>query len=260
MKIDKTDINPLVTLMAQLRDSDNGCPWDKAQTHQSLVRMTFEETAELADAIAKSDSQNTCEELGDLLFHIVFYARIAEEAGDFNLQNVIDGIVEKMTRRHPHIFAGKVYANEAEQKADWHRIKAQEKQGRRSTLSVSTPANVSAIAQGIEIQKQLAHMGFDWSEAPPVFDKIHEELDELKAEIALERPETIAEEFGDVLFSVLNLGRKLGLDADMALRKANHKFAMRSAAMIERAGGEDTFAALSLDEKEALWVAVKNAC
>lgn len=133
-----TDVNlqALIDVMATLRHPDNGCPWDKAQTHESLVSYTVEEVAELLDAIARRDSDNLCEELGDLLFHLVFYARIAEENGDFAMQDVIDGIVAKMTRRHPHIFAGKVYTDEAAQKADWQRIKQAESRRKSRLINI----------------------------------------------------------------------------------------------------------------------------
>ncbi len=260
--MNKTNIQPLVDLMATLRDPENGCPWDLEQSHESLISMTFEELSELADAIARDDAYNICEELGDVLFHIVFYAQIAEEKGDFSMQTVIDEVAEKMTRRHPHIFEGKVYADEAEQKADWHRIKREEKKGKTVPYPILDTKqrleSLPAIAQSIAMQKELAQLGFDWEHAEDVFDKIHEEIDEVRAEIEMGNSEKIVEEFGDVLFAVLNLGRKLDLDPDMALRKANHKFYSRSEDMIEQAGNIDAFSALSLDEKEKLWQVAKG--
>lgn len=258
----KTDLTPLTDIMARLRDPENGCPWDLQQSHETLVSMTFEEVSELADAIAKKDAPNTCEELGDVLFHLVFYARIAEEAGDFTMQDVIDEVAAKMIRRHPHIFEGKVYANEAEQKADWHRIKAEEKALKPDAYENLSPLkkmdNLPAILQSVAMQKTLAKMGFDWFDAHDVFDKIDEEIDEVKAEIKADDAEKTAEEYGDLLFAVLNLGRKLDLDPDMALRQANHKFYARSEKMIESAGDVDAFTDLSLDEKEILWQTVKR--
>ncbi len=262
---DKSAVNlqPLVDLMATLRDKDNGCPWDLQQSHESLVSMTFEEMSELADAIARGDSPNTCEELGDVLFHLVFYAQIAKENGDFTMQDVIDDVAEKMTRRHPHIFAGKVYANAAEQKADWARIKAEEKAGKVIPYPVLDDKqrldSLPAILQSIAMQENLAKLGFDWENATDVFAKIDEETEELKAEIALSNnADRIFEEYGDLLFAVLNLGRKLNLDAEMALRKANHKFYARSEAMIAKTDGLESFAQLSLAEKEVLWHKVKS--
>lgn len=272
--MNKTNIQPLIDLMATLRHPENGCPWDLQQSHETLVAMSFEELSELADAIARGDSQNTCEELGDVLFHLVFYARIAEENGDFTMQTVIDTVAEKMTRRHPHIFEGKVYADEAEQKADWQRIKAEEKSGKivpYPTLDDKQRLDsLPAIAQSIAMQKNLAKLGFDWFNAHDVFDKITEEIDELKAELPHVAPthvddptsntnvDRITEEYGDLLFAVLNLGRKLDIDPDMALRKANHKFYARSEGMIILADGVQNFSDLSLDEKEALWHQVKQ--
>ncbi|PID64096.1 MAG: nucleoside triphosphate pyrophosphohydrolase [Gammaproteobacteria bacterium] len=262
MKIKTTDLTSLTDIMARLRDPVDGCPWDLQQSHATLVPMTFEEVAELADAVAAGDSANLCEELGDVLFHLVFYAQLAEEAGDFDMQTVIDQVAEKMVRRHPHIFAGKVYANEAEQAADWQRIKAEEKALYPDTYPHLTPLlktdNLPAMAQSVAMQKQLQKLGFDWQHADEVVPKIHEEIDELKAEMQTGDTEAMADEFGDLLFAVLNLGRKLKIDPEMALRKANHKFYSRSEQMIAEMGGTAAFADLSLDEKEALWQAVKE--
>lgn len=259
----KTDLTPLVELMATLRHPETGCPWDLKQSHDTLVSMTFEEVSELADAIAKGDSQNTCEELGDVLFHLVFYARIAEENGDFSMQDVIDTVAEKMTRRHPHIFLGKVYADEAEQKADWERIKKAEKAANPDTYEYLSPLqkmdSLPSILQSIAMQKQLAKLGFDWFNAHDVFAKIIEEIQEVKAEIAANDSEKITEEYGDLLFAVLNLGRKLNLDPETALRKANHKFYTRSEQMIQQTGNTATFASLSMKDKEALWAKVKKS-
>ncbi len=157
MLMNKTNLQPLIDIMATLRDPENGCPWDLKQSHQTLVNMTFAEVSELADAIARDDADNICEELGDVLFHLVFYARIAEENGDFSMQTVIDTVAEKMTRRHPHIFAGKVYADEAEQHADWARIKAKEKGEKTTPYPQLDKANHSdklpAIYQSLSMQK-----------------------------------------------------------------------------------------------------------
>ncbi len=263
----KTDLTPLTDIMATLRDKENGCPWDLEQSHETLVGMTFEEMSELADAIARTDSPNICEELGDILFHLVFYAQIAEERGDFTMQTVIDTVAEKMIRRHPHIFAGKVYANAEEQKADWGRIKTQEKAGKTVTYPILDDKqrleSLPSILQSIAMQKNLAKLGFDWEKATDVFDKIDEEIIELKDELlpntdSLNNAERITEEYGDLLFAVLNLGRKLDLDPEMALRKANHKFYARSEAMINQIGSLEKFANLSMDEKEQLWISVKK--
>lgn len=273
--MNKTNIQPLIEVMAALRDPESGCSWDLQQSHDTLVSMTFEELSELADAIARGDSENTCEELGDVLFHLVFYARIAEENGDFTMQEVIDTVAEKMIRRHPHIFAGKVYANEAEQKADWDSIKAAEKSGKTipyPTLDAKQRLDsLPAIAQSLAMQKNLAKLGFDWFNAYDVFEKIDEEIHELKAEIphidnqshnqqSIEESniDRVTEEYGDLLFAVLNLGRKLDIDPGMALRKANHKFYTRSESMISQSGNVESFANLSIDDKEALWGQVKN--
>ncbi|MGY0398560.1 MAG: nucleoside triphosphate pyrophosphohydrolase [Ostreibacterium sp.] len=259
----KVDINPLIEIIATLRDTEYGCPWDKAQTYESLVKYTLEETHELFDAIARDDKQNICEELGDLLFHLAFYARLAEEDGDFVMQGVIDAIVEKMRRRHPHIFSGEVYANETEQKADWEKIKAKER-AQQSPIYSQLDAKhqigrLPTVMQSIEMQKTLSKMGFDWINAYSVFDKIVEETDELKEALKQDdNQEHITEEYGDLLFALLNLGRKLDIDPEIALRKANHKFYTRSESMIRRAGGIVNFIAASRHEKEILWEQVKK--
>lgn len=263
---EKTNIQPLIDLMATLRHPEKGCPWDLQQSHESLVSMTFEELAELADAIAQGDMQNLCEELGDVLFHLVFYARIAEENGDFTLQTVIDEVVKKMTRRHPHIFLGKVYADANEQKADWERIKITEQKGKKKAYPMLDAASskgqkldaLPTVLQSVVMQKNLAKLGFDWFEAHDVFAKIQEEIDELKAELPqVNNIDNITEEYGDVLFAVLNLGRKLEIDPDMALRQANHKFYTRCEAMIDLAGSVANFATLPMADKASLWSAVK---
>lgn len=261
--MNKTNLQPLVDIMATLRDPENGCPWDLRQSHDTLVSMTFEEVTELADAIARRDADNTCEELGDVLFHLVFYAQIAEENSDFTMQDVIDTVAKKMTRRHPHIFEGKVYANEAEQHADWERIKAEEKAEKVTPYPQLDEKNrtdsLPTMLQSLSMQEDLAKLGFDWFNAHDVFAKIDEEIAEVKAEMAqADNDEKIGEEYGDLLFAVTNLGRKLGIEPDMALRQANHKFYARSEAMIAKAGSVDGFAKLSLDDKEALWAAVKS--
>ncbi len=260
----EVNIQPLVELIAVLRDKDNGCPWDLQQTHETLIDITFEELSELADAIARGDRQNICEELGDVLFHLVFYARIAEENGDFSMQDVIDDTVKKMTHRHPHIFAGKVYHNTDEQKADWQRIKAEEKAGKAIPYPLLDAKqkldSLPAIIQSIAMQKQLAKLGFDWSTAVDVFAKIEEEINEVKAELSsVDNQDRVIEEYGDVLFAVLNLGRKLNINPDMALRQANHKFYTRSESMLTEAGSVENFVDLSMPEKEALWTKIKQS-
>lgn len=265
----KTDIQPLIELMATLRHPEKGCPWDLAQSHETLVTMTFEEMTELADAIVRDDQRNICEELGDVLFHLVFYARIAEENGDFSMQDLIDDVVNKMINRHPHIFEGKVYASDEEQKADWERIKAEEKAGKTVAYpQLDAKARLDSqptIIQSMAMQKELAKLGFDWEKVDDVFAKIDEETSELRAELTdTEKDKAnniakITEEYGDLLFAVMNLGRKLDIDPDMALRQANHKFYRRSEAMVNLGGGMTAFSQLSLDEKESLWTAIKQS-
>lgn len=258
------DINPLLDLMQALRDPENGCPWDIAQTPESLLRYSAEEYAELSEAILAKKPDAIAEELGDLLFHLVFYSQIAKERGQFDFADVINRVVKKMRYRHPHVFAGKQYADIAAQKADWEVLKAEEKAQAATTQALPKVLSASALLQAEKMQTVLARYGFDWDDVAPVFAKVAEEVDELRAEIAPTwQPKTpptqaMQEEYGDLLFAVVNLGRHLGIDAELALRQANQKFYQRSEQMVAQAGDLSAFAALSLEEQEILWQQVKR--
>ncbi len=254
-----SQINRLIEVTERLLDKDTGCPWDLKQTHQTLTKHTLEEVHELLHAINSNDIENTKEELGDLLFQLVFYAKIAEQNQQYNFDDVINTVSDKLIRRHPHIFSGKSYANLEEQQADWQRIKLEEK----GTLSTEHPLlnesyqALPSLEQGVYFQKVAAKLGFDWTEPQDTIPKIHEELDELSAEIEQGDCARLKEEYGDLLFACLNLGRKLKIDSDNALRQANLKFINRFEKIIELAGNQSNFEALSLDEKEALWQQAK---
>lgn len=221
----------LLALMARLRNPENGCPWDRQQTYATLVPYTIEEAYEVADAIAREDWVELRDELGDLLFQVVFYAQIAHEQGAFNFQDVTSGIVEKMTRRHPHVFGDTQYANATEQTDAWEKIKAAEKAEKgKSATSVldGVPLALPALIRAVKIQKKAAKVGFDWNEMEPVLAKIEEEINEIRAEIAHHAPpERLADEIGDVLFAVANLARHVKIDPEAALRGTNDKFARR---------------------------------
>lgn len=257
-----SDIQSLIKVTERLLDKETGCPWDLVQTHESLCKHTIEEVHELLHAIAINDSENIKEELGDLLFQIVFYAKIAEENGQFTFADVIQNVSDKLIRRHPHIFADKTYDSLEAQQADWQRIKAEEKThaGNNQSLLNDSYQTLPSIEQSVYFQKVAAKLGFDWQTANEVIPKIHEEVDELLQEInqPQQQQSKIEEEYGDLLFACLNLGRQLKIDSDLALRKANQKFISRFEKMIAQVGNQETFKQLSLDDKENLWQQVKQ--
>ncbi|MCB1766439.1 MAG: nucleoside triphosphate pyrophosphohydrolase [Candidatus Competibacteraceae bacterium] len=225
------NLEQLLTLMARLRDPDHGCPWDREQTYATIVPHTIEEAYEVADAIAREDWTELRTELGDLLFQVVFYAQIAREEGRFDFADVASGIVEKMTRRHPHVFGDESYANAAEQTAAWERIKSAEKvetSGSAASVLEGVPLALPALIRAVKLQKKAARVGFDWGAVEPVLAKIEEEIAEIRHEVASHAPaERLTDELGDVLFAVANLARHLKLDPEDALRGTNAKFERR---------------------------------
>ena len=247
-------IERLVTIMARLRDPVSGCEWDVAQDFASVAPYTIEEAYEVADAIARDDMADLKDELGDLLLQVVFHARIAEEAGHFALPDVIAAISDKMERRHPHIFGDGAGSGHHL----WEQIKADERaaKGARGAQSVSALEGVAlglpALLRAEKLQKRAARTGFDWLDATGPRAKIDEELAEVEAAAT---PAEVEEEIGDLLFSVVNWARKLGVDPEAALRRANGKFERRFRGMEQ---ADERFATLSLDEKERLWRAVKG--
>jgi len=254
----------LLALMQQLRDPENGCPWDKKQTLQSLTAYTIEEAYEVVDSIEQNDLTGLKSELGDLLFQVVFYAQLAQEQGLFNFQDVVSTISEKLVRRHPHVFAGKEFADTAAVSANWEAEKAkerQEKDAQATSVLDDIPHNLPALMRANKIQKRCATVGFDWHELPPVIEKIHEELDEVMAEINRTDYDKAAlgEELGDLLFANVNLVRHLGFEPEKILRAGNHKFERRFRAVehIIQSQGRSV-KECSLDELEAVWQQVKQ--
>ncbi len=254
----------LVALMARLRDPVTGCPWDLEQTFTTIAPYTIEEAYEVADAIERQDMGELKGELGDLLFQSVFHARMAEEAGHFNIDDVVKGLVDKMVDRHPHVFGMERVDSAEAQVGAWEAMKAAE---RAKKAAGSEPSALDGVALGLpalmraeKLAKRAARVGFDWPAPEPVFEKLQEEIAELEEAIAVPLVDQahVAEELGDILFVVANLCRKLSVDPEEALRAANSKFGKRFRAMevMARARGQD-FASLTLDEQEALWVAVK---
>ncbi len=254
----------LLALMQQLRDPENGCPWDKKQTLQSLTAYTIEEAYEVVDSIEQNDLTGLKSELGDLLFQVVFYAQLAQEQGLFNFQDVVSTISEKLVCRHPHVFAGKEFADTAAVSANWEAEKAkerQEKDAQATSVLDDIPHNLPALMRANKIQKRCATVGFDWHELPPVIEKIHEELDEVMAEInrADYDKAALGEELGDLLFANVNLVRHLGFEPEKILRAGNHKFERRFRAVehIIQSQGRSV-KECSLDELEAVWQHVKQ--
>lgn len=221
------EIKKLTDLMAALRTPGTGCPWDLKQTFASIVPYTIEEVYEVAEAIDNQDMQELKLELGDLLFQIVFYARLAEEQGGFDFSDVVTAIVEKMTRRHPHVFADAVYESDAAFSKAWEQSKLEERQAKagieKSVLDGLSKA-LPALKCAQKMQSKAAKVGFDWKEIAPVYDKVEEELSEVRQAEKNEDRDNLEEELGDLLFSVVNLVRHLDMDAENVLRKATNKF------------------------------------
>ena len=246
----KVQIDRLVAIMARLRDPERGCEWDIVQTFATIAPYTIEEAYEVADAIERADMADLKDELGDLLLQVVFHARMAEEAGDFALQDVIDSISDKMERRHPHIFGDMPEGGHHL----WEQIKAAERgaKGAESALD-GVAIGLPALLRAEKLQKRAARTGFDWPDANGPRAKIDEEIAEVEAATT---PAEIEEEVGDLLFAVVNWARKLGIDPEAALRAANGKFERRFKAM---EAADERFAERSLDEQEALWQRTKVA-
>lgn len=251
----------LVELMARLRTPGSGCPWDIEQTFETISRHTIEEAYEVADAISRGDMADLKGELGDLLFQTVFHSRMAEEAGAFTIRDVVEGLVDKMEDRHPHVFGGASIESAGHQVSAWEAMKAAERASRRQTGALDGVAlGLPALMRAEKLAKRAARVGFDWPKAEDVLAKLDEEVAELKEAVSTERMDMghVEEELGDILFVIANLCRKLGVDAEGALRGANDKFTRRFAgmeALAERSGRR--FQDLDLGAQEALWLEVK---
>lgn len=243
----------LVEIMDTLREK---CPWDKKQTIQSLRSNTIEELYELVDAIIEEDWQGIKEELGDILLHVLFYAKIGTEQGQFTLQDSIEGISKKLIHRHPHIY-GDVKADDEETvKKNWEQLKLQE--GKKSLLE-GVPNSLPAMVKAFRIQQKVKQVGFEWENIKQVWDKVEEEIEELKVEIDAKNQDKMEAEFGDVLFSLINYARFLNIDPETALERTNKKFKHRFELMETYAkdNGLD-LASLSLVEKDAIWNRIKT--
>ncbi len=249
----------LLWLMARLRDPVSGCPWDRRQTFATIAPYTLEEAYEVVDAIERGNLDDLREELGDLLFQVVFHARLAEEQGAFDFQDVARSIVDKMLRRHPHVFADEPRGNEAEQQARWEAIKAGEKGG-QSSLMDGVTAGLPEWMRALKLQKRAARVGFDWPDARGPLAKVREELDELEREMdsaqAGKGRDRLEQELGDVLFAVMNLARKLDMDPGRALRGCNRRFEQRFRLMETMADGP--LSELDSVQLERLWQQAKQ--
>ena len=291
------EVKRLQEIMAKLRDPESGCPWDVQQTMESLTRYTIEEAYEVADAIAKGEPSDIRDELGDLLFQVVFYSRIAEEEGSFTFNDVAKSISDKMTRRHPHVFGNPSSQPSSEEgfTAQWDSIKAQEKalklQALKQNLNTTSntkaddptfssllddvPVGMPALMYAQKLQKACAKVGFDWPEVAPVLEKVREEVEEIQQELDAKtlNQQALEEEIGDALFAMVNLARHCKVDADAALRNASNKFAKRFKvveSLAHKLATDDLaikkrepksevspLANMTLDEMEALWQQAK---
>ena len=275
-------IDDLKVLMARLRDPETGCPWDTRQTFKSVVPHTLEEAHEVADAIEREDYDNLEDELGDLLFQVIFYAQIGAEEGRFSLDTVVDNLVRKLVRRHPHVFPeGTLESridpdnrpNEAWIKESWERIKAEERAQKHveNSQTAATPSRLDGIARALpamvraeKLQKRASRHGFDWPDIEPVFDKLHEEIDELKeawqaAQSGQGGHDAVEDELGDLLFVCVNLGRFMKVNPEQAVGRTNHKFEARFRAIeqaLEREGR--SFDDETLEALDEIWQSVKG--
>lgn len=243
----------LVGIMNDLREK---CPWDKKQTIQTLRSMTIEETYELADAITVENWKDIKEELGDILLHIVFYAKIADEQNEFSLVDVIEGICEKLIIRHPHIYGDVKVNDEEDVKRNWEKIKLRE--GKKSVLS-GVPVSLPSVVKAARLQEKAKQVGFEWHKAEDVWDKVNEEKNELEEAVANNAKNEIEEEFGDLLFSLVNYARFLHIDAETALEKTNKKFIARFTKMETIISDEGkNITEMSLEEMDAIWNRIKK--
>ena len=244
----------LLDIMDELRAK---CPWDKKQTLESLRHLTIEETYELADAILENDLDEIKKELGDLLLHIVFYAKIGQEKGAFDIKDVIENINEKLIRRHPHIYSDTVVENDEQVKENWEKIKLRE--GKKKVLS-GVPASLPAMVKAYRIQDKARGVGFDWEKPHQVWDKVQEELNELKYEVDNNAPhENIEQEFGDLLFALINYSRFIDVNPESALERTNKKFIRRFEYLEAQTNASNKdMKKMSLDEMDVFWNEAKK--
>ena len=244
----------LLSIMDELREK---CPWDQKQTMESLRSLTIEETYELGDAILEADSNDIKGELGDLLLHIVFYAKIGSETKDFDISDVIHGICDKLIHRHPHIYGNVKVTNEADVKQNWENLKL--KEGKSSVLE-GVPNSLPALVKASRIQEKVAGVGFDWKHSDQVWEKVEEEIWELKEAVENKQQDAVEDEFGDVLFSMINYARFLNINPENALERTNKKFIKRFQYLENKAKGlQKKLSDMTLAEMDIYWEEAKNA-
>lgn len=262
---DASEFDRLATIMARLRNPDGGCPWDLEQDFASIAPYTVEEAYEVLDAIQRGDMTDLRDELGDLLLQVFFHSQMADEAGHFSVEDVARSINDKMVRRHPHVFDSADERDAETQTLAWEAQKATERAS-KSEATNAEPSALDGVALALpallraeKLAKRAARSGFDWAEPAPIFDKLEEEVTELREAMADSDPAAIIDEVGDLLFVCANLSRRLGVDPESALRQANLKFERRFRCMerLARSEGRD-FASLSLEDQESLWQRVKS--
>ena len=260
-----SQLTRLLEIMRQLRDPEVGCPWDKQQNFESILPHTIEETYEVVDAILSGNMHDIKDELGDLLFQVVFYAQLAKEQGDFDFEDIAKAINDKLIRRHPHVFDVSEFKTDVELNHQWEQIKAQERASKNQELDISIlsniPTGMTPLLRAQKIQKKCSKVGFDWTELAPVVDKIYEEIDEVLAEVNVSDPDqqAVEEEIGDLLFAVVNLARHTSVNAETALIKANRKFEKRFRQVekvIEKQGL--SIESANLQQMEAAWQHIKS--
>lgn len=259
----------LLAVMARLRDPQRGCPWDLKQDFRSIARYTIEEAYEVVEAIDRGNLDDLKDELGDLLLQVVFHAQLGSEQGAFAFDDVVTAINDKMMRRHPHVFGSASVADAEAQTAAWEEMKAAERAAKRGASDLppsvldGVPAGLPEWQRALTLQKRGAAVGYDWPDAAPVMEKLHEEIAEVREAMAMppspERDEAVEDEIGDLLFVAMNLARQARIDPGAALRRANAKYERRFRCMevLARSQGRD-FAALTLAEQEALWLQAKR--
>src|SRR5210317_900737 len=250
----------LLEIMRRLRDPENGCPWDVKQDFSTIAPYTIEEAYEVADAIARDDMADLQDELGDLLFQVVFHSQMASETGSFDFDDVHKSICDKLLRRHPHVFDNMEVVDEQHQRQVWEDFKNEERRlkGEHSLMD-GIPTGMAELQRSVKLQKRAALTGFDWDSPEPVMEKFDEELLEMHEAIASGKRDDMEDELGDLLFVATNLARKLNIDPGTALRRSNAKVEARFRAMEESAGGQDELEALDLENMEALWQSIKKA-
>jgi tetrapyrrole methylase family protein / MazG family protein len=253
------EFDQLVEIVAKLRDPENGCPWDLKQTSQSLIPNMIEELYEAVEAIEKNEYRSLCEELGDILLHIVMQVRLAQENNYFTLEDVLQGINQKLIRRHPHIFGNDIIKDADEVKQNWEKIKHHEKKHHRISILDGIPQAMPGLIKAQRTQEKAASTGFDWEDIHPVLDKLNEEQNELMEALEENDEEHVREEIGDFLFTLVNLARKLHIDAEGALNQTTRKFERRFKSIEEhyRKSGINIYDS-SLEEMDKLWDLVKK--